>query len=333
MQVHQAAKALGVTPRTLRFYEEKGLVAPGKEMENGYRYYRQEDIETLRWVVSLRELGMSLSQIKGIVANINNADIFIRKLDLARSELYAELSDTIDALGAFDATMDAWRRSGVPQLDQAELSAKRLRGQRVLRSSWSDRWKYDEIALQYGAKAPIIALSSFIEPELYEQALVRTSEWVDPLDGENGLEVGAGSGNLSVMLNLPGVQLTLVEQSAEMLSILRERLPLTDTRQGNLLALPLSGRTFNFIACSFALQHLEHEGQLLALAEMDRVLLANGRLVLTGFMNNKKSPDNVDKGMTPSLLPELIEWLKCHHYSVINEQLSHDVFILFAEKQ
>ncbi|MBH5317909.1 MerR family transcriptional regulator [Paenibacillus sp. GSMTC-2017] len=332
MKVHEAAKALGVTPRTLRFYEEKGLIAPIKEIENGYRFYRQEDIETLRWIVSLRELGMSLTDIKEIVANIDNASTFIRKLDLARSALYAELSDTIAALRAFDETMDVWRRSGVPKLDQAEQSAKQLREQRELRTSWSDRWKYDEIALQYGENAPLVALSRFIEPKQYEQALIRTAEWIDPRSEEEGLELGAGSGNLSVMLDSPNVHLTLIEQSAEMLSILRERLPHADTRQGNLLALPLNGRVFHFIACSFALQHLDHNGQLLALAEMDRVLHTKGRIVITGFMCNKNSPDNEDQGITPSLLPELMKWLQLRHYSVITEQLNEEVFILFAEK-
>lgn len=59
----------GVSPKTLRFYDEKGLLKPVGYSEAGYRYYDESSFVVLQRILLLRYLGMSLEQIKETVCN------------------------------------------------------------------------------------------------------------------------------------------------------------------------------------------------------------------------------------------------------------------------
>ncbi|GAB3630636.1 MerR family transcriptional regulator [Pandoraea terrae] len=62
LTVSQAAQALGVTARTLKYYEELGLVVPGRS-EGRYRMYAAADIDTFRRILRMRSLGFSITAI------------------------------------------------------------------------------------------------------------------------------------------------------------------------------------------------------------------------------------------------------------------------------
>lgn len=67
-QIGEVAERTGVTQRTLRFYEEKGLVDPPERMDGGFRLYSEEDIERILYIKRLQELlGFTLSEIKEMV--------------------------------------------------------------------------------------------------------------------------------------------------------------------------------------------------------------------------------------------------------------------------
>lgn len=57
------AKLANVTERTIRYYDKIGLLKPSFVMENGYRYYTDEDLLKLQRIISLKNLGFSLEEI------------------------------------------------------------------------------------------------------------------------------------------------------------------------------------------------------------------------------------------------------------------------------
>ena len=68
LQIGEVAEQLGLTPRTLRYYEEIGLLAPPSRMEGGFRLYSAADIVRLENIVQLKRLlGFSLAEIKQVV--------------------------------------------------------------------------------------------------------------------------------------------------------------------------------------------------------------------------------------------------------------------------
>ena len=64
MTVGEVAKKMGVTVRTLQYYDKKGLLSPSAESEGGRRLYTHKDLIRLHQIISLKSLGFSLDDIK-----------------------------------------------------------------------------------------------------------------------------------------------------------------------------------------------------------------------------------------------------------------------------
>ena len=62
LTIRDAADRLQVTPRTLKYYEERGLVTPNRS-EGRYRLYSEQDLELFARILRLRSLGFSLQGI------------------------------------------------------------------------------------------------------------------------------------------------------------------------------------------------------------------------------------------------------------------------------
>ena len=65
--VKQVARMSGVSVRTLRFYDETGLLKPAYHGANGYRFYEEPQLLMLQQILFYRELGFELKQIAGIL--------------------------------------------------------------------------------------------------------------------------------------------------------------------------------------------------------------------------------------------------------------------------
>lgn len=68
LQIGEAAERLGLTQRTLRYYEEKGLLKSPSRMDGGFRLYSPEDLERVERIKQLKELlGFSLADIRDLM--------------------------------------------------------------------------------------------------------------------------------------------------------------------------------------------------------------------------------------------------------------------------
>jgi DNA-binding transcriptional MerR regulator len=64
LRIQEVADETGLTPRAIRYYEERGLLAPAGRSEGAYRLYDVEDLERLRFIRGLRDdAGFSLAEI------------------------------------------------------------------------------------------------------------------------------------------------------------------------------------------------------------------------------------------------------------------------------
>ena len=70
MYIHELANLSGVSKRTLRYYDEIGLLVPEKNEETAYRIYNQGHIDRLQQILFYRELGMPLGQIKDVLNEV-----------------------------------------------------------------------------------------------------------------------------------------------------------------------------------------------------------------------------------------------------------------------
>ncbi|MFD0589552.1 MerR family transcriptional regulator [Paenibacillus sp. GCM10027627] len=67
--IGQMSKKTNISIRTLRYYDERGLLKPAKISDSGYRYYSNEEVGLLRHITALKELGFTLSSIKELIAS------------------------------------------------------------------------------------------------------------------------------------------------------------------------------------------------------------------------------------------------------------------------
>lgn len=72
MQIREVCKICSLTKKAVEYYEKQGLVQP-KFAENGYRFYDEKDISTLKEIALLRKLGLGLPQIKNVLASGNKS--------------------------------------------------------------------------------------------------------------------------------------------------------------------------------------------------------------------------------------------------------------------
>ena len=68
LRIQEVAGETGLTPRSIRYYEERGLLRPAARSEGAYRLYDASDLEQLRFIKGLRDdAGLSIADIGEIV--------------------------------------------------------------------------------------------------------------------------------------------------------------------------------------------------------------------------------------------------------------------------
>jgi DNA-binding transcriptional MerR regulator len=68
LQIGEVADRTGVTQRTLRFYEERGLLKPPTRMDGGFRLYSEDDVARVEQIKRLQSLlGLTLAEIKDMI--------------------------------------------------------------------------------------------------------------------------------------------------------------------------------------------------------------------------------------------------------------------------
>ena len=66
-KINEFARLCGVTPRTLKYYEERGLLKPAYTGQNSYRYYSFSQLDEVSAILLFRDYGFSLEEIQKIM--------------------------------------------------------------------------------------------------------------------------------------------------------------------------------------------------------------------------------------------------------------------------
>ncbi len=68
MKISDVADRSGLPPKTIRYYEDIGLVRPASRQGNGYRDYDDRDVQVLRFLKRARGLGFSVSDCRNLLS-------------------------------------------------------------------------------------------------------------------------------------------------------------------------------------------------------------------------------------------------------------------------
>ncbi len=100
MKIGELAKQTGLSVRTLHYYDEIGLLSPSRRTDSEHRLYERQDIVRLQQILSLRQLGLSLKEIRDCLEQPNYS--LSRTIDLHRSKLREQLSLSQKLLNRLD---------------------------------------------------------------------------------------------------------------------------------------------------------------------------------------------------------------------------------------
>lgn len=67
MNISEAARRSGLSAKTIRYYEDIGLVAPASRGENGYRQYEKKAVDELQFLARSREVGFDLDECRQLM--------------------------------------------------------------------------------------------------------------------------------------------------------------------------------------------------------------------------------------------------------------------------
>ena len=107
MTIGEAAARSGVPPKTIRFYEEAGVIKPAARGDNRYRAYREADVHTLRFIYRARSLGFPLKEVAALLELYRNRGRASRDVKKLALKHVAELDRKIAELTAIRNTISA----------------------------------------------------------------------------------------------------------------------------------------------------------------------------------------------------------------------------------
>ena len=200
MKINEVEAAVGVTKKNIRFYEEEGLVTPGREPGNGYRSYSQADVERLRRIKLLRKLDVPLADIREMLEGqrtlAEGMSLQLERLSTRRKDL----DEAIDFCTVLEKASGNLEELDVEQT-LARLAAREEQGVTFVNIERTDR-KGERIRGACVGAALFVALMAFV---------IATMVWAfysDPQEAPPlpllivlfGIPVGCIVGTLKVLL-------------------------------------------------------------------------------------------------------------------------------------
>ena len=145
LQIGEVAERTGVTQRTLRFYEEKGLLRPPTRMDGGFRLYSEDDVRRVKHIRRLQDLlGVTLAEIKDMV----EAEEILRELKAQ----YRPESDISEKKKQLQKAIDVvTRQHGIVSQKAEQMSEMKAQLEECLRTF--SRWMAELEHLE--SKAPV----------------------------------------------------------------------------------------------------------------------------------------------------------------------------------
>ncbi|MFC4768610.1 MerR family transcriptional regulator [Effusibacillus consociatus] len=347
MKIKDIADKLKISPRAIRFYEEKGLLSPIKQEHNQYRTFSEKEVWRLQTIISLREVGMPIGEIKKVLDQIDEGDQDELRyyLELQRAVMFSQWVEMKQIIETTDQMIHLLKQNQLLVLEDIYQLAEGSKRLREIRKNWRDRWNFDRQAVIYDEFVRNDD-QSFNVHRNYDEALDLTVKWVSPKAGEFGLDIGTGTGNLAGRFLATGIQIAGIDQSKEMLKQCQRKYPQMETKLGNFLAIPYLDGQFDFVVTSFAFHHLTDEQKQLALEEIRRVLKSHGRICITDLMfedqqkriqyveNLKKQGQlNAIRAIEDEYYADrsrLLDWFKQHGYITKQKHINVLLHIVYA---
>jgi Cu(I)-responsive transcriptional regulator len=106
MNISEAARRSGLTSKTIRYYEDIGLIAPARRGDNGYRQYEAAAVDELHFLARAREVGFDLDECRQLLALFRDKGRQSRHARALVLEKSDKLQARIDQLRAMQGVLN-----------------------------------------------------------------------------------------------------------------------------------------------------------------------------------------------------------------------------------
>lgn len=103
MKIGELARATGLNTRTIRFYEQEGLLPDPGRTSSGYRMYGPADVERLEFVRKAKRLGLSLEEVRSILHLHDHSEATCQHVRFLLEEKLAQIDQVLEDLQKFRA--------------------------------------------------------------------------------------------------------------------------------------------------------------------------------------------------------------------------------------
>jgi Cu(I)-responsive transcriptional regulator len=104
MNIGTVAERSGLPAKTIRYYEDIGLITPARDA-NGYRHFGDNDVHTLKFLASARSLGFTIEHCRALIALYKDRERASADVKSLAEEHLVEIDNKITELQAMRATL------------------------------------------------------------------------------------------------------------------------------------------------------------------------------------------------------------------------------------
>ncbi len=115
LRIGDFAKLVDTNLRTLRYYEELGLIVPDKRSDGGFRYYRKHQADRMAAINRLQELGLPLKKVAALIRNDGPSETAV--LPRLRSLIESQISLIEERMSRLQKDLDELRTSRARLVD------------------------------------------------------------------------------------------------------------------------------------------------------------------------------------------------------------------------
>ena len=115
LKIGEVARLVGMPAKTLRYYEEIGLISPAGRTDSGYRLYGWREMEQIEFVRRAKMMGLSLEEIKSLVESAEDgiSNQVLQRLDDLLERSLEETERKIEELRAFRESLLEYREQAL----------------------------------------------------------------------------------------------------------------------------------------------------------------------------------------------------------------------------
>jgi DNA-binding transcriptional MerR regulator len=122
-RIGELAAKVGLTERTIRYYEERGLLESVKRLDGGQRVYTDDDVRRLKFIQKLKVLGLTLAEMQELETlygrHHTNAKVLPRLVELLDAHL-ATVSERLGELAALRDEIRSYRSHVMNRLEEGK---------------------------------------------------------------------------------------------------------------------------------------------------------------------------------------------------------------------